>query len=316
MFAFIKKKFLRRFIFVDIHDTLVSVYIYDIKNSQMLAQSSEDFVLESKESFTQELIDYINTKQEELARSYVVTMINSQGQGIIPTCSATKFKDYSIDRRYIYNICVDNLFTNFVSKIEINWLQKLFSKTGIDFIFSPFVVLKDLVEKEKVSSELLLYLLYYNQNVTLLIKQNNSYIYGDFFNTRLENENPLYCDYDNEEDEEDNEDEFEIEEEFEFEEDEEMNFEEDSGDLEIKEVELIEENKSFAKHLSSSLKEFYSNDKYESNFIDRVKIFSENEVDSSIIKYIEDELLLGTTVEYINMDDEIVKLCEKEVFGV
>ena len=316
MFGFIKKKFLYRFIYVEIQDNLVTVNIYDIKNSNLLSQSSEDFVLESKDSFTDELINYINTKQEELSRSYVVTLLNSQGQGIIPTCSATKFKDYSVDRRYIYNICVDNLFTNFVSKIEINWLQKTFAKTGIDFIFSPFVILKDLVEKEEVSTEVLLYILYYNQNVTLVIKQGNKYIYGDFFNTRIADENPLYSDYDNE-DEESDEDEFEIEDEYEFEdEDDEINLEEDGEDLNIKEVELIEENKGFAKHLSSSLKEFYSNKRYESNFIDRVKIFSENEVDNSVLTYMEDELLLSTTVDYINMDEEIIKLCKKEVFSV
>jgi len=307
VFGFIKKRFLHRFILVEIQDILVSIHTYDVKNNKILSQVSEDFTLESKDEFTEEVVEYINKKQNDYVRSYVATLINSQGQGIIPTCSSSKFKEFSIDRRYIYNLCIDKSFTNFVSRIEVSWIQKLFTKTGIDLIFSPFAILKELIDKQNYKDKMTLYILYYNQTVVLMVKSDIGYIYGDFFLT-TSMINPLYCDYENEEDEE----EFEIdEEEFDF-----GDEFETSQEVDTKEVELIEENKGFTANLSNSLKDFYTSNKYDSSFIENVFIFVNTDLDQSIIRYIEDELLLSTTVKYIDMDESIINLCQKEVIGV
>ena len=317
MFSFIKRKLLYRFVIVYLYESKVWIHTYDTKNYKVLNSETEEFENEDEQTLSQNIVDYINKLQQQYTRSYVVTLLNSQGQGIIPTCDSSKFSDYNIDKRYIYNICVDNLFTNFASKIEIKFLQKLFSNTGIDLIFSPFTMLKNLSIDDLNSDEVKLHILYTSSNATLLITKEGKYIFGSFFKT-IEERDPLYTDYEENEDEED---EFEIEDEFEFEEDDlDFEYSEDedlaSDDVELdykQELELIQTNKLFAHNLNSILKEFYSKPIYEGNFIDTVKIYSEEKIEDSIIEYIENELFLSVKVNKIDFDKELLNLIYKEL---
>jgi hypothetical protein len=299
---------------VYISDLEVNVHTYDIKNLEIINQTSEDFTLENSEHFTDELVEYLNKQQDTISRSYVVSLLNSQGQGIVPTCSTSEFKKYNIDRRYTYNICVDTLFSNYVTKIDIKWMQKIFSSTGIDLIFSPFILLKDLILSDKNSLETILYILYMNHSASIIIKKEEKFIYGSFFKTNSD-ENPLYCDY---ADDENSDDEFEIDEEIDFEDDIELDEDDEFNDESkyVKEVSIVEENKTFAKFLSSSLKEFYTDDIYKGSFVDKVVIYSEDIIDKSVIEYIENELFLNTEFKNIELDPVVLKFCEKEVIGV
>ncbi len=323
MFSFIKKRLLYKFILVYIFDERVLVHTYDVKNFTIIESDAKEFALEKKDEFSDDLVKYIIALEESFTRSYVVTVVNSSGQGIIPTCSATKFIDYNVDRKYIYNICVDYLFTNFVSKIDIKWLQKIFSKTGIDFIFSPFTILKNISFFEQEREKVELHILYTMQNSTLLITKEGSYIFGAFFSQNNE-KNPLFTDFDTE-NEDDSElidsDEFEIEDDFDFENEDGFTFEIESNDNNSKEndldyqsnIELVQNNREFTRELAKVLKEFYSKPIYESSFVDNVKIYSEEKIEDSLIEYIENELFLSVEVKSIDYDDEVLKLLYKEV---
>jgi hypothetical protein len=315
LFSFIKKRFLYRFILVYINNLNVNVHTYDIKNLKVLHQASEDFSLETADTFTKELVEYINKQQEEIMRSYVVSLLNSQGQGIIPTCSSSKFKKYHIDRRYIYSICINEMFVNYVTKIDVKWVQKTFAKTGIDLLFSPFTILQDIIFIENDTMQTVSYILQTNHTLTLMIAQDGKILYGSFF--EINNDvNPLYCDYDYCKNDEDDEDEFKIDEEIDFENDFDDFDDFDDESIYEREVSLVEENKTFTKFLNNSLKEFYSNEIYNGNFVDKVKIYSEKKIDQSIIGYIENELFLQTEVCDIELDDLVLKFCKKEVIGV
>ena len=294
-------------------DESILVHTYDTKNFEVIDSDVKEFEKEENDSLSLASLEYINNKQEEHTRSYIVTTINASGQGIIPTCSATKFKEYNVDRKYIYNICIDQHFTNFVSKIEIKWIQKFFAKTGIDLIFSPFVILKKLSFENLTESKVSMHILYTSQNSTLLISKDGEYLFGGFFST-VEDTNPLYSDFSKDQE---SEDEFEIEDEEDFEIDEEdFSLEEDAQNDELdykQELDLIETNKLFAQNLNKTLKEFYKNPLYEGSFVDTVVIYSEEKVDESVVEYIENELFIDVQVKKIDLDDEILKLSYKEV---
>jgi len=317
LFKFIKKRMLYRYIIVYLSNSVATVNIYDVKNLKILSHTSDDFSLENQDEFTDEVVEYINKKQSDVIRSYVVTLLNSQGQGIVPTCSATEFQKYSVDRRYIFNICIDKTFTNYASKIDIKWIQKTFAKTGIDIIFSPFILLYDLIKNEKDRSQVILYILYVNHSLTLMIAKDNKILYGAYHNISSD-ENPLYSSYDESDEIDISEEEFDIDE-LDLDSDDDFDLDDDS-DLDeekyISEVELVEENKGFAKFLSNTLKEFYSNKIYENNFVDKVKIYVEDDMDNSLLEYIENELFLTTEVFKIELDQLMIKYCQKEVIGV
>ncbi len=322
MFSFLKKRLLYRFIIVYLQDDSVFVHIYDIKNTKVLNSDTVHFELEKKNEFTEEIIDFINKKQDEILRSYVVTLVNSLGQGIIPTCNENRFKDFHIDKKYIYYICIDNLFTNYVTKADIKWVQKIFAPVGIDLIFSPFIVLKKLIENYRIQNDdVILFILYHNLYATLIVYKDGKYIYGNFFNI-LDEKSPLYTDYENSDEDEIEDESFEIDEILDDNFDEITSFELDDVNSTSMQninnykimVDLVQENRGFAYQLSNSLKEFYSNKIYDSNFVDKIVIFSEDSIDINLIEYIENELFLSVDTEMIEMDEVVLNLSKEELF--
>jgi hypothetical protein len=84
VFNFVKAKILYRYIFVFLEKGDVSVYIWDIKNYEVVDSFEQDFQLEDESVLSDELISYINQKQFEVPTSYVITLLNSLGQSVIP----------------------------------------------------------------------------------------------------------------------------------------------------------------------------------------------------------------------------------------
>lgn len=291
-----------------------SVSIADIKDGEIISSLEEHFSLDDTNSFTTDLISFINQKQNEVTKSYVITILNSLGQGMIPTCDAGKFHEYNVDMKNIYNVCVDKKFTNYVSKIDIKWIQKIFAPTGVDFIFSPFIMLNKMMEEEEINSDVKLHILYINYGVTLLIKKNTECLFGSYFNISQE-EDPLYTQYDSSCEEDEDEDAFDIDDEFELEDEFEIEDEEDNDYETSDELSMIEEDKRFIKYLNISLKEFYSTKIYDSSFIDSVIIYSDTGMEQSLLEYVENELFLDTTVKKINYIDCLFSLSQDEVLS-
>jgi len=314
LFNFIKKKTLHRYIIVIIYESDITVTVSDIKDEKIITSEEENFSLVDQNSFSDELTYYINQKQNEVTKSYIITLLDSLGQGMIPTCSAGHFQKYSVDMKNIYNVCVDKKFTNYVSKIDIKWIQKLFASTGIDYIFSPFILLSKMIEKDEINSEVKLFMLYINNGITLLVKKDSEYLFGSYFN--IGEEDPLLSQLDSSFEDNTEEDEFEIEDdfddEFEFEiDDEEFEQESDYG----QELSMIEEDKRLIKYLNIALKEFYSEEIYESSFIDSVTIYSDEGVEQTLLEYIENELFLNTYVKKIDYVNQLIVLAQEEVFS-
>ena len=313
MFSFIKKRFLYRFIIILFNDLVAYVHIFDVKNNKTIATNSEEFEISSKDELSEDLILYINKKQEQVERSYVVTLVNSAGQGIVPTCATSAFLEYSIDKRYIYNVCVDKKFSNYVSKIDIKWLQKLFLKTGIDLIFSPFTILYRISKTIEIEENVVLYMMQVNQTVTLLIKQKDQVVYGSFIDLSVE-KNLLYSDYENEEEEIEIEEEFDIEDDFDTK-DWDNNIEKFDESLDDS-LKSIESKSSFGKFLSNSLQEFYKDKRYKGDFVDKVFFFSEEKIDKNVLEFMENELFLSVDLKTIDLNEEILKVCQDEVINV
>jgi hypothetical protein len=310
VFNFVKAKILYRYIFVFLEKGDVSVYIWDIKNYEVVDSFEQDFQLEDESVLSDELISYINQKQFEVPTSYVITLLNSLGQGVIPTCSRLDYKKFSIDQKNVYSICVDNKFTNYVSKIDIKWVQKIFASSGIDYIFSPFILLKTLIDEYSIDQDVKLYILYVNGGMTLLIRQKKDYLFGTYFNLN-EEENLLYSEFDDVEGDED--DIFDIED-IDIESSDEE-FESDELEYSEDELELIQDDKRFIKYLNIALKEYYTGEVYSSSFIDYIVILSNDEIQNTLVEYIENELLMSVQIEEVNYLDSLLQIAQKEAFS-
>lgn len=316
LFSSVKKHFIIQFIGVALLENSCKVYVKKIKNSKVIYRAKKSFDIKSKDELSSEVINYLNALQQEHEQTYVALFLNTLGQGAIAGCSTGAYEKFGVDKKNIKSICIDKEFTIYASLIDIQWVDKIFQKVGLDFVFSPFLILNNFIKKEIIEDEVKLYILNTHNGLTIMIKQGKKLLYGSFFNIAKE-ENLLHDDFENVDTSSDINLEDEIFEEFdeddsEFEEmqnlDDELEF--DDEDLQSR---LSQKDARLVKYLDASLKEFYHGDLYDSAFISTVKIYDDAGMNGEVIRHIENELLLDTSAENINILDFVLEISEEEV---
>ena len=77
---------------------------------------------------------------EETPFYYISLLDNSCEQGIIPTCKQNKMDDF-IDTAIIKYVC-DKEWAYYTAKFELDDEIDFFEDIDIDFVFSPFIIIK------------------------------------------------------------------------------------------------------------------------------------------------------------------------------
>jgi hypothetical protein len=316
LFGSIKKRFIIQLVSVAHYEHSCKIYVKKIKNSKVIYRAKKSFDLESKEKLSKEVIKYLNDLQAEHEQTYISLFLITLGQGAIPGCNSGAFEKFGVDRKNVKSICIDKEFSIYASLIDIQWVDKIFQKVGLDFIYSPFLILNNFIKKEMVEDEVKLYILNTHNCLTIMIKKGKKLLYGSLFNIAKE-ENLLHEDFDSV----DSSSEINLEEEL---------FEELDEDIdsELKEMQEFDDGSAYdedlnnhlsqldvrlVKYLDASLKEFYHSELYESAFISKVKIYDDAGMNEEVIAHIENELLLDTSAENISILDVIIDIAEKEV---
>jgi hypothetical protein len=319
LFSSVSKRLTRQFIAVIVEENKCKIKQKIIKNRDVLHVEEHNFDIPSKENLGPEVISFLNELQEEYDNTYIALFLNTLGQGMIPQCDELLLEKYHIDRYSVKSICVENRFLMYATLIDIKWADKVFKDVGLDFVFSPFLILDYYIQKEEnTTDQVTLYILNTNNAITIMISKDKKLLYGSFFNVAKE-ENLLYTDYS------------EVEEDLEEETFDELDLEED--ELEIDEIGTVTDNSNFVnnilkeqtrlstqderiiKYLSAALKEFYSNELYESEFINSAKIYDGAGINEGVMHYIENELLLDTNAVNISVRNAIIDLSIKEVLA-
>ncbi len=320
LFSSVKKHFLIQIIGIVLEEDKCGIYVKKIRNEKVIYSNIKYFNLESKDNLTKEIISYINALQSEHEQTYVALFLNTLGQGAICGCGKDAFEKFGVDSKSVKGVCIDKEFTIYASVIDINWADKVFKKVGLDFIFSPFLILNSYAKKDINTNEVKLYILNTNNGLTMMIMSGKKFLYGSFFNVAIE-EDVLLEDFESASSEALSVDDEEIFEELDFD----GVDDDDTPSMSIDEVAdyeevilqntLSEKDARFVRYLDISLKEFYSSDNYDSEFVSSVKIYDCAAMNEDVIKHIEDELLLGISAENINLLEAVVEISKKEVLS-
>ena len=322
LFSSVRKRFVIQLIAVALEEKRCNIYVKKIKNSKVIHTEKKSFDIESKEQLTPQVINYLNSLQNMHEQTYVALFLNTLGQGAISGCNTGAYEKFGVDKKSVKSICIDNRFTIYASLIDINWVDKIFQNVGLDFIFSPFLILNSFIIKDTNTikkDEVKLYILNTNNGLTIMIKHRAKLLYGSFFNLAKE-ENLLYEDFESGDStsvdnlEEELFDEFDIDEESEVEEMQEFG---DSITFDDEDMQngLSQKDMRFVKYLDASLKEFYHSDLYESSFISSIKIYDDAGISEDVIKHIKNELFLDINVDKISILEAISEIAEEEVIS-
>ena len=320
----IRKRLTTQYIGVMVYEDICVVNVQKVKHEKIIFEEEKSFTLATKEKFTKEVIKYLQARQEEVEQTYVALFLNTHGQGVVPSCDQSIYDKFHIDYDNIKSVCIDGKYAIYASNIDIKWAEKLFADVGLDFIFSPFLILESLRKHALRKPEgVVLYMLVGINSITVMIFKEERLLYGTFINIARE-EDLLTSEFaDDFMDEGDDDILDEIDLDMELEESEEISelLEEAGSDKKsltqqeddtIK-LKLFGQDLRLVKYFDASLREFYDNKRYESDFVTYVKIYDGADLNPEIVRYLKEQLLVDIEVQKTEIDKELMKLLKQEV---
>jgi len=325
------------------------IYSKVIKNGKVQNKFTKNFDLAQEDGTISNLMsEYLLKLQNEYSFSYISLFLDSMGQGAICGQDAIAFEKNSIDIKSVTSLSIDNKWSVYASFIDLNWIKKIFSEVGIDFIYSPFLVLNSLLKAEKIKTEPTIYILNHQNSISISIFEKGDLQFGAFFRTvsddgLISNDAQEEEDWENEKEEEGIDNLIDLED---IGDDEISSFDDldeldDMSELEdseygeefldvtpkdndlghLKEEEKEEDLELFGrdillyKYLTSSLKEYYRNPIYNSNFIEKLVLYDGYEVSADLINMFEDELFMDVEINKVNIHETVSSMSLKEAFA-
>jgi len=337
------------------HKVFVSIYIKSDTMVVHVEKKNRKGIIFSEEKIfkaivpNDEILKYISFFTKDTPYFYVAILDPSSTQGAAPTCEhieINKFYDKALSK---YN-CFENKWSYYTSKYDLDEVENNFNELGLDFVFSPFVILNRFFE-DKIQTNLAIFLLIQESSITLGIFDNNNLLFAQYLNLQNEFEVDEFSinDVDDEVTLEDaQEDSIDLDS---------MDIDNDLDDLDvfgdIEDLDSIEEIDEFAdveedaddndttsskdnhKHhnmseseelfdedfqmfsaVQTAVKNFYDDDKYDSKFIESIYIADSVGVNSDLKSYFEEEMFLSVYVRQINLGNEISELIQAEIDAI
>ncbi len=332
----IQKRFANIFVAIVSEENEYVIKYIVVKKGNIVSKDEKRFSMGEDKKLSSDTKGFLHSFQKDYKFVYISYLLDSLGQGCISTCSNEKIEEYKIDKNNIFQVCVENSWMVYTSKTDIKWIKSLFGDIGLDFIFSPYIVLNNFINKNKDCNKQTLHFLYMENSITILIFDEKKLIFNAFFKIPYKEFN-----FDNDEEfkpesSEDISDGIELDN-IESEEDEFENFVDiakldDDSDDEIDEEDDIlssakEDIKSSAledlelygkemiifKYLHSAIEEYYKNDKYESEFLEDIIIYNDSNISNDIITMIENDLFLNVEIHTVDAKEEMINMSIEEV---
>lgn len=170
---------------INIVKTSESLHVYiEMLNRKKIKGGTEKTFL-FNDSYSNDLVkQFIEPFIADTPYYYIALLDYSSEQGAVPTCDKKEisvYKDLS-DSQYL---CVDSKWLCYTLKADLQIQQQLFGKIGIDFIFSPFLVLYNFFA-DKIKNETSLYVFIQKDSLTIAIFKEGELLFGDYVDLSLQ----------------------------------------------------------------------------------------------------------------------------------
>ena len=258
--------------------------------------------------FPIEAAKYIRKIQDKYPYTYIAAIIRVENQGLITGNKLSVFEQFSLNISSLKIMLVNKQWFIYVDKKSLQEYKNKFSKIdGIDFIFSPFIIIYEKI-KDKLDNVKKLYILQEKNSTSLLIADKENIYFGDhivFENSELieeakdESKDEAIIEFDIID---------EIDENIIIKDFEKNSFKPSSNEL----GEL-----SIANHMieliKNTLNSFYQDSRYASDFIDELLILDGYGISDNAISHLKNNTMLETHFIRIDICQEIENLIKMEV---
>ena len=318
------------FINIIVGDTTSIVYVEVVPKGEVTSSYSQSF---STNVLDTEMHDYLKTAMSQSPYHYITILDKSLHQGAVPTCNETK--NY-VDISTLNSICIDKKWTAYTAQDDIKDLKYEYQSVGLDFIFSPFIILSKFF-KDKINSSLSIFALVEEKNISLSIFDNGTFLYAEYLHTQTDDlDDSLMMDtiIDDEEISLDIDDSIDLDD---IDADDDIGSLDDFGDIEDldsdvdieefseakdieeiveeKEVSIDDFNDDYNKFImiQNAINNFYHDEKYESSFVESIYIADSIGVSEDLKKYLEEEMFLNVRVRKISLEEELSEMARLEI---
>lgn len=295
---------------------------------------------EFDESQTMEFIEYVKNATTETPFNYISFLDDSMEQGALGSCQKSETA-HLVDLSLARSICYDEKFMTYTPSSNINRIKEQYKEIGLDYIFSPFLLLRNFYA-DKISDNFGLYVLVQDKTLTLAVFSDAKLLFSDYVDTTIKTFEDVLSD-----------DSLESE-------DSELDFELDDLGLEdginlddidaidnlndIEDLDSIEEIEEFSdiedleeslpeeisdEHIESKIDDFsddyerfsmiqgvlqryYSDDRYENNFVEHIFIADAVGVSDDLKRYLEEELFVSVIIRSVDIQSSILELAKEE----
>lgn len=153
---------------------------------------SKDEIIQSSEkrfettTVNEKMAEFISEYTKESPFHYVSVLDNSTSQGAIGVCGKTELNIYK-DLSDYKHICFDNKWTYYTALSDIKRLESNYEMIGLDFIFSPFLVVRNFF-KDKIDSHMAMYVLIEENHIALSVFEHSELLFAQHIDLESEKE--------------------------------------------------------------------------------------------------------------------------------
>ncbi|MFA6136889.1 MAG: hypothetical protein WC667_02260 [Sulfurimonas sp.] len=323
------------FVNIIVKHSTTAVYIEIIKNKVVIDSAQKSF---ETTAVDEEMYEFITSYTRESPFYYISLLDPSEEQGAVPTCSKNSIWNFS-DLSNSEHICFNNKWTYYSSKYDLLNLEKKYVTIGLDFLFSPFIVLHNFFI-DKINTHKAMYVLIEESYMSLTIFDNSELLFAQHIDVEnykqsdelsMEDHSVLEEEMEEMEETIDLDDLDALEELDDFGDIEDLDTLEEMDDFaqthdleeELKqdeEIKLLEResenfNEDYQRFLliQSAIKYFYKDDKFNSEFIETIYIADSIKVSRDLKKYLEEEMFLSVYIRHMDLVKEICETAKLEL---
>ncbi len=162
------------FVTIVVNDTFSTVHV-EVVSHKGSVQDSATKEFETT-SLSDDMYDYIEHYTEQSPYYYISVLDYSLSQGAVPTCRVDDFSLYT-DLLSLKHKCFKDSWAFFTTKQNIKEIEKNYEDIGVDFIFSPFLVLSHFF-KDKLDEKNSMFVFVQEDAVSICVFSHSELLYA------------------------------------------------------------------------------------------------------------------------------------------